>query len=130
MACCLAVVLTCLIVDDNADFVEAARDRLERDGVSVVAVASTCDQALAHASELRPDVVLLDIDLGPESGFDVARALARQLGESAPQVILISTYAENDFWELIAAAPASGFLSKTALSRAAIEDVLSEPRGK
>jgi CheY-like chemotaxis protein len=123
------VVLTCLIVDDNAAFLEAARDRLQREGVSVVAVASTGEQALAHAGALRPDVVLVDIELGPESGFDVAGALARSLGESAPQVILISTYAEKDFSELIAAAPARGFVAKTALSRAAIEDVLSEPPG-
>jgi DNA-binding NarL/FixJ family response regulator len=124
------VVLTCLIVDDNAPFLKAAQDRLEREGVSVVAVASTGDQALAYAGALRPDVVLVDIDLGPESGFDVAKALARSLGESAPRVILISTYAEKDFSELIATAPARGFLSKTALSRAAIEDALSEPRDR
>ena len=126
----LAVVdLTCVIVDDNAPFLAAARNRLEREGVSVVGVASTGDQALAYAGALRPDVVLVDIDLGSESGFEVARTLAGALGKSAPHVILISTYAEKDFSELIAAAPARGFLSKAALSRAAIEDALSGPRG-
>ena len=45
-------------------FLAAARDRLEREGVSVVGVASTGDQALAYAGALRPDVVLVDLDLG------------------------------------------------------------------
>ena len=68
--------LRCLIVDDNASFLDAATNLLEREGLDVVGVASTSDEALRQAEELRPDVVLVDIMLGTESGFDLARRLA------------------------------------------------------
>ena len=68
--------LRCLIVDDNASFLEAASTLLEREGLAVAGVASTGDEGLQRANELEPDVVLLDVSLGAESGLDVARRLA------------------------------------------------------
>jgi DNA-binding NarL/FixJ family response regulator len=102
--------LRSIIVDDNAQFLGAARDLLERQGVDVVGVASSGAEAVRLAGDLRPDVTLVDIDLGTESGFDVARDLV----EVGARVILISTYAERDFTDLIAASPALGFVSKQA----------------
>jgi DNA-binding NarL/FixJ family response regulator len=67
-----------LIVDDNQLFLEAARGLLERQGLRVVGVAATTAEALRRAEELRPEVVLVDITLGGESGFDLARRLAGQ----------------------------------------------------
>ena len=69
-------VLGILIVDDNGLFLEAARDRLEREGLRVVGVAATSAEALRRAEELRPEVVLVDVMLGGESGFELARQLA------------------------------------------------------
>ena len=119
-----SVGLRTLIVDDNVGFLDAARELLERQGISVVGVASTSDDALERACELQPDVVLVDIDLGPESGFDVVRRLAQATGLEHLYKVLISTYAEKDFSELIAASPACGFVSKSALSASAIHKVL------
>ena len=68
-------VLGILIVDDNWLFLEAARDRLEREGLRVVGVAATSAEALHRAEELRPDVVLVDVMLRGESGFELARRL-------------------------------------------------------
>jgi DNA-binding NarL/FixJ family response regulator len=116
--------LRCLIIDDSPHFLDAARGLLEREGVAVVGVASTCAEALRSVEALRPDVTLLDIDLGSESGFDVAARLHRDAGHLPSRVILISTHAEQDFAELIAASPVIGFLSKSALSAGAIRDVL------
>jgi DNA-binding NarL/FixJ family response regulator len=116
--------LRCLIVDDSPRFLDAARGLLERQGVIVVGVASTSADALQQAAELRPDVTLLDIDLGGESGFDLARRLHRQASLAAEQVILISTHAEQDYVDLIAASPVVGFLPKSALSADAIRDLL------
>jgi DNA-binding NarL/FixJ family response regulator len=113
------VALRCVIVDDNAGFLQAAGTLLAREGLSVVGVASDGAQAVRQAQELRPDVVLVDVDLGGESGFDVARALER-LDAGSPTVILISTHAEADLAELIAAAPAAGFVAKSDLSADAI----------
>jgi DNA-binding NarL/FixJ family response regulator len=115
-----------LIVDDNTHFLAAARDLLEREGVEVVGVASSAAEAVHLARELRPDVALVDIDLGQESGLDVARLLAGEASEEGSRVVLISAYSENDFADLIAASPAVGFLSKAELSAANIREVLRE----
>jgi len=112
----------CLLVDDNALYVGEARDLLERQGMSVIGVASNRGEALAIAAANRPDVALVDIDLGVESGLDVARALAT-CGEPV-SVILISAYAEKDLRELLDDTPAVGFLPKSILSRKAIEGLL------
>ena len=117
--------LRCLIVDDSPHFLHAARGLLERQGVTVVGVASNSAEALQRAQELRPDVTLLDIDLGGESGLELARRLHRQAGPAVAPVILISTHAEQDYAELIAASPAIGFLAKTALSGDAIRELLA-----
>jgi two-component system nitrate/nitrite response regulator NarL len=118
------VALRCLIVDDNVDFLTTARDLLTRQGISVVGLASTGCEAVRRADELSPDVALVDIDLGGESGFDVAQLLAQAPRPDRMHVVLISTYAENDFAELIAASPAVGFVSKSDLSGKAISEVL------
>lgn len=103
----------------------AARQLLNRQGMSVVGLASTGSEALRRADELRPDVALVDIDLGAESGFDVARVLAETPHLEPLPVVLISTYAEQDFADLIVASPAVGFVSKSDLSGNAIAAVLA-----
>jgi DNA-binding NarL/FixJ family response regulator len=72
----------------------------------------TSADALRQAPGARPDVVLVDIMLGQESGFELARRLA-ETDAGAPAVILISTHAEGDFADLIEAAPVAGFAAKT-----------------
>jgi DNA-binding NarL/FixJ family response regulator len=119
--------LRCLMVDDSRRFLDAARGLLEREGITVVGVASTSAEAVRLAEELRPDVTLLDIDLGGESGFELARRLRREANPAAARMILISTHDERDYADLIAASPAVGFLSKSALSAAAIRDLLGDP---
>jgi len=111
--------LRCLIVDDNASFLEAATVLLERQGLTVAGVASNGADAVQRARQLRPDVALVDIKLGGESGFDVAGELAAIDG-GAPTVILVSTHAETDFADLIERAPAAGFVPKSELSADAI----------
>jgi DNA-binding NarL/FixJ family response regulator len=121
--------LRSLIVDDNAGFLAAARALLEREGIAVVGVASSCAEAVQLAEKLRPDVALVDIDLGEESGFDVARRLAGAGGPVLSPVVLISAYPEGDFADLIAASPAVGFLSKSDFSATSIHEVLRSVPG-
>jgi CheY-like chemotaxis protein len=73
-----------LIVDDNWLFLEAARDRLEREGLRVVGVAASSAEALRRVEELRPEVVLVDLMLGSESGFELARRLAAHHRDGNP----------------------------------------------
>ena len=116
--------MRCLIVDDNPGFLHAARALLEQEGIKVVGVASTGAQAAQRAVDLRPDVTLLDIDLGDEAGFDVARRLVDDPDVDPGHLILVSAYAEEEFFDLIEASPAIGFLRKPALSARAIAALL------
>jgi CheY-like chemotaxis protein len=116
--------LRCLLVDDNEAFLETASLLLSREGVTVVGVASTIAEALRQARALRPDVILVDIGLGDESGFDLARLLAQDGQGGGGAVILISTGAEADYTELIAESPAAGFLAKSELSALGISRIL------
>ena len=127
--------LRCLIVDDSPRFLAAVRPVLEQGGIEVVGVASNPADALREFESLRPDVVLLDIDLGEDSGFELARRLTRA---GSASLILISTHAEADFKDLIASSPVVGFIPKSQLSVRAIVDLLgseadgaaSEPRDR
>ena len=94
--------LRCLLVDDSDAFLEAASVLLERERVTVVGVASSSAEALLQARELRPDVILVDVGLGDESGFDLARLLAKDGQGRGADVILISARAGTDYTELIA----------------------------
>jgi DNA-binding NarL/FixJ family response regulator len=116
--------LRCLLVDDNRAFLEAASVLLEREGVTVAGVASNTAGALRQARALRPDVILVDIGLGDESGFDLARLLAQDGDGRGAPVILISMGAEADYADLIGESPAAGFLPKSELSARGIGRIL------
>ncbi len=116
--------LRCLIVDDNLEFLRVVSMLLETEDIDVVGVATSSAEALPRVRELQPDVVLVDIKLGSECGFVLARELAESPDVSAA-VIIISTYAERDFADLIAASPAVGFVSKSALSGDAIRALVA-----
>jgi two-component system nitrate/nitrite response regulator NarL len=120
--------LRLLIVDDNERFLEAARSTLERDGIEVVGTATTAAEAERQADELDPDVVLVELNLGADSGFDLTRRLAEPRSNYS-RVLLISTRDEEDFSDLIRESPAIGFLSKSDLSAGAIRELLSSNGG-
>lgn len=121
--------LRLLIVDDSSDFRAAARGLLEQEGMEVVGVAATSAEAVASARELRPDVALIDVDLGDESGIDLAWELSSNAHTNPARLILISAYPEADLRDLVDASPAVGFLSKSRLSARAINALLDEVRG-
>jgi DNA-binding NarL/FixJ family response regulator len=122
--CCHTCLVRCLLVDDNSAFIETARLLLAREGMVVAGSASSIGEALRQASALRPDVVLVDIALGDENGFDLARRLATSGTGPGMAVIMISTRAGADYADLVADSPAAGFLPKDELSAAAIRRIL------
>src|SRR5262249_55439473 len=105
-------------------FYDEARRLLEHEGVVVVGIAGTSDEAVRLARALRPDVALVDISLGRESGFDVARSLADEASGDPPAIIFISTYDEGEFSGRIAASRALGFIAKTELSAERVRRLL------
>ncbi len=116
--------IRCLLVDDSDAFLKAASVLLQREGATVVGEASNSAEALRQARALQPDVILVDIGLGEESGFDLARLLAEDGQGGGAEVILISTGAEADYSELIDESPATGFLAKSTLSVRGISRIL------
>ena len=120
------VSLRCLIVDDSPRFREEARSLLEHEGVSVVGVAASGAEAVRLAEALAPDLALVDISLGEESGFDVARRLVDGSDLAAPAIIFVSTHDEQEFRGRIAASSAVGFIAKTELSAQSIRRLLGD----
>ena len=116
--------LRCVIVDDNPVFIEVATRLLERGGISIIGAASTIAEAIQRVEELRPDVTLVDVDLGGESGFHLAVKL-HQPNSHGPKIILTSAHSEQDYADMIAASPAVGFLPKADLSPDAIHELLA-----
>jgi CheY-like chemotaxis protein len=117
----------CMIVDDNASFLRAMTSMIERDGAPVVGTASNGADALERAAACRPDVVLLDVRLGTESGFDLAHRIEERAAADSgrkPAIILVSTHAEDELADRIAANPSYGFLDKTTVSVEGIRDLL------
>jgi two-component system nitrate/nitrite response regulator NarL len=103
-----------LIVDDHATFRSFAHRVLVADGLDVVGEAADGAAAIEAAPRLRPDVVLLDVQLPDMDGFAVAEVLVAQ--EDAPAVVLVSSRSRSDYGTLVDASGAVGFIDKSALS--------------
>jgi DNA-binding NarL/FixJ family response regulator len=113
-----------LIVDDHPSFRASARAMLESEGFDVVGEASDGVTALEAVWTLRPDLVLLDVQLPDMSGFDVCAALKTRDG-TAPEVILVSSRDVTDFGNLVDISGASGFIPKDELSGELLAAVLA-----
>jgi CheY-like chemotaxis protein len=109
---------TVLIVDDHQPFRESASALLESEGFAVVGAAADGAAALDAIERLRPEVVLLDIQLPDLDGFAVAERLAA--APYPPQVVLISSREAAAYGPRLTAAPARGFIPKRELSGAAL----------
>jgi DNA-binding NarL/FixJ family response regulator len=114
-----------LIVDDHAGFRTQARLLLAAAGYEVVGEAEDGRSALVAISTLRPDLVLLDVQLPDMTGFDVAGLLRRD--SAAPAVILVSSREASDYGGRIARSGAQGFVSKSELSTDALARIIERP---
>jgi len=103
-----------LIVDDHATFRATARQLLEAEGYEVVGEAGDGASALEAVVRLRPDVVLLDVQLPDMDGFEVSRCLCGN-GDS-PKVVLTSSRDVSEFGDLVRGCGSRGFIPKAELS--------------
>lgn len=110
-----------LIVDDHPSFRASARRMLEAGGYTVVGEAADGEAALAAVAELRPDLVLLDVQLPDIDGFEVAARLGA--GGGAPAIVLTSSRDGAEYGDAVAESPARGFIAKAELSGAALAEL-------
>jgi DNA-binding NarL/FixJ family response regulator len=111
-----------LIVDDHQVFRMSARRMLEAEGFEVVGEAADGRSGISAARELRPDLVLLDVQLPDIDGFDVAAELTSNGEPSA--IVLTSSRDGADFGPLVLRSGAAGFVSKGELSGVALQRIL------
>jgi DNA-binding NarL/FixJ family response regulator len=112
-----------LIVDDHPGFRATARTLLAADGFDVVGEAEDGRSALEAVERLRPDLVLLDVQLPDTDGFSVSRAVCRLNGK-APRVVLTSSHDAADFGPIVGRCGAAAFVPKAELTGAALRAVL------
>jgi DNA-binding NarL/FixJ family response regulator len=115
-------VTTVLIVDDHPSFRSTARALLEAEGFDVLGEASDGQEAIVAAEALRPDLVLLDVQLPDQTGFDVASTLTAN--GLCVSVILVSSRDGSDYGPLVEESGALGFVAKGELSGARIAALL------
>lgn len=118
--------LTCLLVDDNEAFLASATRLLEAQGARVSGAARSLAEAVQLAERHPPDVALVDVELGAESGFDVVERL--QALPTPTPAIMISTHAEDELTDLLAESPAIGFLCKSRLGAEEIRRLVTASR--
>jgi DNA-binding NarL/FixJ family response regulator len=115
--------MTLVIVDDHQSFRDVARRVLEAAGFDVVGEAADGETALDVVRGLRPDVVLLDVQLPGIDGFELAQRLTA--GADAPAIVMTSSREAQDFGPKVEAAGARGFIHKADLSGPAIDTLLA-----
>jgi Response regulator containing a CheY-like receiver domain and an HTH DNA-binding domain len=116
------VAITVLIVDDHPSFRASARELLEAEGFEVIGEAEDGASALAAIHELRPDVVLLDVQLPDMNGFEVAAEVTSN--GSGPAIVLVSSRDGSDFGPLVHESGARGFIAKGDLSGARLSALI------
>ena len=115
---------TVLIVDDHPSFRASARIVLESEGFDVVGEAEDGASALTQCSRLKPEVVLLDVQLPDTDGFHVCAQLMGRPDGCMPKVILTSSRDSADFGPLVHSSGARGFVPKAELSGERVQELL------
>ncbi len=110
---------TVLIVDDHPSFRASARAILEAEGFDVIGEANDGSSAESAIAALRPDVVLLDVQLPDTDGFEICRECLAKNGYN-PRIVLVSSRDAADYGELISRCGATGFIAKAELSGEAL----------
>src|SRR5688572_17636353 len=120
--------LRVMLVDDHALVRSAVRQAIAADDVELVAEAATAEDAFALALAVRPDVILLDIDLPGMNGIQMLEELAPRLPETKIVILTVSD-SERDVIEALARG-ASGYLTKDLSPEALLRSIRGTQRGE
>jgi DNA-binding NarL/FixJ family response regulator len=112
-----------LIVDDHPSFRASARVVLESEGFEVVGEAADGASAISECCRLRPEVVLLDVQLPDTDGFHVCAEIIAHA--EPPTVIMTSSRDGSDFGPLVTTSGARGFVPKAELSGERVQELLT-----
>ena len=118
-----------LIVDDQAPFRAAARDVVElADGFEVVGEAESGEDSVTAVRELKPDLVLMDVNL---PGIDGLEATKQILSQNSNQVIVLvlSTYEAEEMTPRALEAGALAYIPKAQFGPAELEEAWTEANG-
>ncbi len=111
-----------LIVDDQMPFREASRMVVEMtDGFDVVGEAENGEQAIEMAATLRPDLVLMDVQMPGIDGLEATRRI--MAFDGPPHVLVMSTHESGNYDEPALDAGAIAFLPKSSFSMDVLEEV-------
>jgi DNA-binding NarL/FixJ family response regulator len=113
---------TVLIVDDHPSFRASARVLLESEGFNVIGEAVDGASAVEETCRLRPQLVLLDVQLPDIDGFDVCLKITAYAEH--PTVIMTSSRDGSDFGPLVTTSGACGFVPKAELSGERVQELL------
>jgi DNA-binding NarL/FixJ family response regulator len=116
---------TVVVIDDHPAFRNSARLLLETEGYVVIGEAGDGASGVAAVGELRPDVVLLDVQLPDGDGFEFAEQIAASSNGHVADVVLVSSRDRSDFGPLLDQSPVRGFISKSELTGTALAELLS-----
>lgn len=120
--------ISVFIVDDHFMVIEGIQSLLQNEtGIKVTGHASNSASCLSFLKQQQPDVVLMDINLGNESGID----LCKQVKTLYPQIMVLalSTFNQFSFIEKMTENGASGYLLKNAERSEIIEAIESAAKG-
>ena len=110
-----------LIVDDQAAFRQAARLVVDlTEGFETVGEADSGEAGVASAAELRPDLVLMDINLPGIDGLEATRRILAELATT--QVVVLSTYEPAEYAPRAAEAGAIAYIAKSSLDPDSLEE--------
>lgn len=115
---------TVLVVDDHPAFRASVRRLLDSEGYRVVGEAGDGATALVAAADLKPDLVVLDVQLPDIDGFEVAERIEAATDGDPPAIVLVSSRERSDFGSLLESARVRGFISKADLSGEALSELL------
>jgi len=102
-----------LIVDDQEPFLSAARMVVDlAEGFDVIGEATTGEEGIELAEQLRPDLILMDVNLPGIDGLEATRQILSR-GDAVPAVVVLSTYGAGEYEPRALAAGAFAFISKS-----------------